>query len=118
VERHEGAPEGLLRTDDDLRHQRGFRGGAEERVAHPVEHVGDRREIDRHLVREPVGAAARQTAGVVRAAPLGVAQHLERAGHFEERRAAVVPGDVGVIPPRQLPVRALDLVRARPRRNA
>ena len=118
VQRHERAPERLLRADDDFRRQRGLRRPAEERIAHPVEHVRHRRKINRHFVGEPVGTAARKAPRVVRAAALRIAQHLEGARHLEKRRHAVVARDIRVVPARQLPVRALDFVSARARRNA
>jgi hypothetical protein len=118
VQRHEGAPERLLRADDDLRQQRGAGRTTKEGVAHPVEHVRDGRKIDRHLVGKPVRSAAGQAAGIVRTPTLRIAQDLEGARHFEKRRAAVVPRDIRMVPARQLPVRTLDLVGACAWRNA
>ena len=97
---------------------------AEKRVAHPVEHARHRRKIDIHLIREPLGPAVlagpvmQPQPAVVRPAPRRIAQNVVGTGHLEERRAAVVTRDVRVIPPRELPVRALDLVSARVRRHA
>ncbi len=65
----------------------------------------------------PPGRLATQT-GVVGPASLRIAQHLVGARHLEEGAAAVVPGDVGMVPPCQLPVGALDFISPRVRRHA
>ena len=99
---------------------------AEERMPHPIEHARHRREIDINLIREPLGApvtvaqppSAEPQPVVVRSPTRRVAQNVVGTGHLQERRPAVVTRDVRVIPPRKLPVRALDLLCARARRHA
>jgi len=56
VERNGCAPERFLRAQDDLGIQSHDRRFAEERVAHPVEHARHGREVDSHLIREPLRA--------------------------------------------------------------
>ena len=124
VERNGCAPERFLRAQDDLGIQSHDRRFAEERVAHPVEHARHGREVDSHLIREPLrapvmvaGPLMQPQPAVVRSATVRVAQDVVRTGNLQERRAAVVPRDVRVVASGELPVRALDLVSARARRH-
>src|SRR5262249_53558874 len=68
------------------------------------------------LVGHPVSLAAE--ASIILTASRRIAQDLVGTRHVEERGAAIVPGNVGVIAARELPVRALDFVSARVRRYA
>ena len=115
TQRDEHAPKCFLWTDDDFSCEKRLAGVAKKRVAHPIEQTAHRREVNGDLVGKPLRSTVREQTRIVRSSAVRVAKDLVRARHFQERAAAVISGNVRMIPPRQLPVRALDFSRSRVR---